>query len=210
MNSGKRKKTGTANGYSTKSEVIEEAIKRGIRKGLYVDRLPSVFALAEELHVNFKTVHKAVVTLVKAGILESSRGRGTFVTPKGAELVEQLGSGEESGERLVLFFMKAGGDLYGRMYECMVSRLNKAHLFPVVIREGNESDILRSLGRLNPAALVIDREFKEFPYELLQKMDKGDLRIVFLHRMESDLQIHADYVLSDNVYGGYIATRHLI
>ena len=119
VSASKRKSNGIARQYATKTALIEEALKRGIRQGLYVDRVPPIFTLAKEFGINFKTVRKAVTSLAKAGILESTRDRGTFVSPKGAALVAKLGS-DEASERLVLFFMQAGGDVYGRLYDCVV------------------------------------------------------------------------------------------
>ena len=43
------------------------------------DRLPSARDLAAELQVNFHTVRKAFADLEREGLLESVRGRGTFV-----------------------------------------------------------------------------------------------------------------------------------
>ena len=46
-------------------------------------RLPTVKALAKELHVNFETVRKAYKDLEKEGLLRTRRGRGTFAEGHG-------------------------------------------------------------------------------------------------------------------------------
>jgi len=44
------------------------------------DQLPSVRTLAAEAAINYNTVNKAYLSLVSDGYLESTRGRGVFVT----------------------------------------------------------------------------------------------------------------------------------
>ncbi|MDO4289922.1 MAG: GntR family transcriptional regulator [Eggerthellaceae bacterium] len=44
------------------------------------DKLPTVRGLASETSINYNTVNKAYLSLVSDGYLESTRGRGVFVT----------------------------------------------------------------------------------------------------------------------------------
>ncbi len=44
------------------------------------DKLPTVRGLASEISINYNTVNKAYLSLVSDGYLESTRGRGVFVT----------------------------------------------------------------------------------------------------------------------------------
>ena len=48
------------------------------------DKLPTVRGLASEISINYNTVNKAYLNLVSDGYLESTRGRGVFVTDLGA------------------------------------------------------------------------------------------------------------------------------
>ena len=80
----------------------------------------------------------------------------------------------------------------------------------MTIHEGDEGEILHALGRINPAAIAINRRWNQFPYARLRNVAQNDLRIVFVMTMETDLPIHADQVLADYTHGGYIATRHLV
>lgn len=54
------------------------------------DKLPTVRGLASEISINYNTVNKAYLSLVSDGYLESTRGRGVFVTDMSAN-----GGGEE-------------------------------------------------------------------------------------------------------------------
>ncbi|MCI8366382.1 MAG: GntR family transcriptional regulator [Eggerthellaceae bacterium] len=49
------------------------------------DKLPTVRGLASEISINYNTVNKAYLSLVSDGYLESTRGRGVFVTDVGAK-----------------------------------------------------------------------------------------------------------------------------
>lgn len=57
------------------------------------DKLPTVRGLASEISINYNTVNKAYLSLVSDGYLESTRGRGVFVTDLGAKM-----GAEEEGE----------------------------------------------------------------------------------------------------------------
>ena len=57
------------------------------------DQLPSVRTLAAEAAINYNTVNKAYLSLVSDGYLESTRGRGVFVTDLGAKMGAE-GEGE--------------------------------------------------------------------------------------------------------------------
>lgn len=61
---------------------IEERVRLGIAQGLLKtgDQLPSVRVLATQLLVNPNTVAKAYSNLQRAGLLESRRGKGLFVS----------------------------------------------------------------------------------------------------------------------------------
>ena len=57
------------------------------------DKLPTVRGLALEISINYNTVNKAYLSLVSDGYLESTRGRGVFVTDLGAKMGAE-GEGE--------------------------------------------------------------------------------------------------------------------
>ena len=66
-----------------------------ITSGFYLpgDQLPTVRGLASEISINYNTVNKAYLSLVSDGYLESTRGRGVFVTDLGAKMGAE-GEGE--------------------------------------------------------------------------------------------------------------------
>ena len=62
-------------------EQIVDAIKESIIKGLLKpgDKLPSVRELSVEIMVNHNTVSKAYIELERQRVIETVKGRGTFV-----------------------------------------------------------------------------------------------------------------------------------
>ena len=60
------------------------------------DRLPPVRELAIELAVNPNTIARAYQDLERAGVIETSRGKGTFVAMRTARM-----TGQERAERIV-------------------------------------------------------------------------------------------------------------
>ncbi len=75
----------TANGIPIYVQLINQ-IKSCIAGGILIpgDRMPSVRELASQLTVNPNTIQKAYQELEQAGIIETVRGRGTFVCGSGA------------------------------------------------------------------------------------------------------------------------------
>ena len=60
-------------------------VARGMRERFRDgDKLPTVRGLASEISINYNTVNKAYLSLVSDGYLESTRGRGVFVTDMAA------------------------------------------------------------------------------------------------------------------------------
>lgn len=72
-----------SNGIPIYVQLIEQ-IKKAIATGLLNpgEQLPSVRELAVELTVNPNTVSKAYQDLEREGLIETLRGRGTFVSQK--------------------------------------------------------------------------------------------------------------------------------
>lgn len=54
------------------------------------EKLPTVRGLASEISINYNTVNKAYLSLVSDGFLESTRGRGVFVT----DIAQKMGANE--------------------------------------------------------------------------------------------------------------------
>jgi GntR family transcriptional regulator len=71
---------------------IADAVRAAVAAGVYRpgEVLPSLRAMAIELHVNPNTVQRAYETLEREGLIYSQRGRGLFVAERGAESAQSL------------------------------------------------------------------------------------------------------------------------
>lgn len=198
-----------ADAYKPVAVRLAEDVVDKIRKGIYVDNIPSVRALAKEHQVNFKTANRALSLLTKEKVLDCKRGRRASVAPGGKEIAIRLRRGNQS-EKLVLFFTPHASDLYGDLYNQTTALLNRNGYFPVVISDGDQDAMLDQVLELRPAALVVNRGWDQFPYDKVEEIAASGVRVVFQQRAEFEQSLPADYVLSDTFHGAYVATRHLL
>ena len=77
--------------YAQLCEQLQAAVARGsLRRG---EQLPSVRDVAAQLGINPNTVNRAYAELEREGVVETRRGRGTFVAAqrgRGAALMPRL------------------------------------------------------------------------------------------------------------------------
>lgn len=187
-----------------KSQLIADDLREKINNKELSGKLQPIHGLAVDYQVNFKTVNKAVNILVTEGLLNSRRGRGTFVVPE---------SSQSQNNRLIAIFMPIRGHVYSELHNTLVSELRKYNYFPVVIDnsslEAPEKEIDRII-QLSPEAIIVDRVSDSFPCEYLKQKEDKIKHLIFFQTLESHVQFNADYVLSDTFYGSYIGTKHLL
>lgn len=102
------------------------------------EKLPTVRGLASEISINYNTVNKAYLSLVSDGYLESTRGRGVFVTDIGSKFDDEQMSQVES---LIDDFIAACREL-GMDYEDIekaLSRRVKKRSYESQLADGDES-----------------------------------------------------------------------
>ena len=73
-------------------EQITSQIKHAIMSGELKsgDPLPSMRALAKDLHISVITTQKAYEDLQRDGFIESAAGRGTFVSSQNKEFINHI------------------------------------------------------------------------------------------------------------------------
>jgi GntR family transcriptional repressor for pyruvate dehydrogenase complex len=73
-------------------QVVEELVQR-IKNGIYKpkDRLPTEKELVEELGVSRNSLREAMKCLAAAGVVTSTSGKGTFVSPNAPDLLTKSG-----------------------------------------------------------------------------------------------------------------------
>lgn len=99
------------------------------------DRLPSVRELAQQLTVNAGTVALAYRTLQLEGLIESRRGRGTFVAAAGdssGRFAHRQRALEEAVDALLDRATALGFDV-GAVDQCMYGRAQQPRTLPIVV-----------------------------------------------------------------------------
>jgi GntR family transcriptional regulator len=71
---------------------IADAVRAAVAAGVYRpgEALPSLRAMAIEIHVNPNTVQRAYDELEREGLIYSQRGRGLFVAERGAASAQSI------------------------------------------------------------------------------------------------------------------------
>ena len=103
-------------------EQISMQVKSLIMDGMLAagEALPSMRALAKDLHISVITVQRAYEDLARDGFIETVSGKGSFVASQNKEFIqeEQLRIAEELLEKVAII-----GRTYGISYEQMANIL---------------------------------------------------------------------------------------
>lgn len=103
-------------------EQISMQVKSQIMDGTLSDgeALPSMRALAKDLHISVITVQRAYEDLTRDGFIETVSGKGSFVAPQNKEFIqeEQLRIAEKHLEKVAII-----GCTHGISYEQMANIL---------------------------------------------------------------------------------------
>lgn len=89
--------------YQQLADGVKEAVARGILAP--GDKLPSVRELAGRIAINPNTIAKAYQELERAGVIETLRGRGTFIAEvrtRGIDREEKMGRMREMLEKMLV------------------------------------------------------------------------------------------------------------
>jgi DNA-binding transcriptional regulator YhcF (GntR family) len=154
------------------AEAVTQAILHRITIGQFApgDRLPTVRKLAEEVHSNRNTVHKAYQMLVELGIVESSdSGRKGFIVKRASK------AGSKSKSELLNYFFQqsvelawqgmAAGISTEEMLEQMTTAVNEVFGHSevrLIFFECNDYDTIEMGRRLNEI-LRMPVEYKNLP-----------------------------------------------
>lgn len=70
-----------------KEQVISQILSDDLKEG---EQLPSIRALAKDIRISVMTVKKAYDELEKEGYIETTQGKGSFVSSKSSELAKDM------------------------------------------------------------------------------------------------------------------------
>lgn len=190
-----------------KHHLISDDLRKKILSGKLKDQIPGQLSLAEDYDVNFLTVRKAISTLVKEGFLTKQPGRGTFVTrlkrQRTYNIAAILGGlsyghgGQYSGfvHSIQEEAVKYNNDLIFRPH----------HGDPELEKRAIE-DMIKS-EKVDGILIWPTRNQDSKAIEILKK---HKLPFVVVMRVDAEHKDSVSYVVTDDLHGGYLATKHLL
>jgi GntR family transcriptional regulator, arabinose operon transcriptional repressor len=173
-------------------------------------RLPTELELAAEHKISRGTVRQAMSALVNEGLLERVRGRGTFVRPPLPIASPVLRTTER---RIGLMLAHSSGSQLDLDILIGVEHAAKSRGYQVSFAYSEESleELDRDIDRLragNVAGMIIFPVSDATYDESIWRLAAEQVPFVLVDRYFPNLD--SDYVVADNLGGGYRATEHLL
>jgi DNA-binding LacI/PurR family transcriptional regulator len=172
-------------------------------------RLPTELELAQQYDISRGTVRQAMSALVSEGLLDRVQGRGTFVRPLPPAPSESRPVAEKR-IGLLLHYMDGPLDLdilIGVEHAAKSRGYQVSFAYAEESLEQQDRDIVRL--RADRVAGMIIFPVSDVTYdESVWRLKADGVPFVLVDRYFTD--IDTDYVVADNVGGGYRATEHLL
>ncbi len=192
--------------YVQLKEYIKEFIHNGHLK--QDDKVFSEYELTEQFGVSRHTVRKAISDLTNEGWLYTVQGKGTFVADPTAYLNQPTKS-----IGVVTTYLK------DYIFPEIIHGIDKVlveHGYNIILGTTNnqverEKICLTNMLGSNLSGLIIEPTKSALPNpnaELLEEFNKRNIPVLFIHGYYQNYE--ASYIIEDDIYAGYIATKHLI
>ena len=197
-------------GKTTRYQSVVEDIRGRIERGEYVpgERLPSISNLCEQYGVSNITISAALRDLVAAGYVESRPRSGVFVRERG----QQNGLARLNGECVLAFVVPGSrAPFWMEIIQGVEAACTRRGFRLLVASSDNdpqsEARQLDALSREVAGILVTPVAFDPNYAAYIELMQRN-VPFVFVDHYLEKLAVPA--VTTDNIEGGYLATRHLL
>lgn len=189
---------------------IKEDLLQKIERMEKDERLPSRTKLIEEYNVTRSTIDRAISELIGEGYLYSRDGSGTYVM-QNKEPAFGLAGFNSSNWGVVLPDIMH--DTYPGILRGVEDLANKHGRSTIICNTDNDikkqADYINKLIDNNAEGLVIvPAVTKENDLQPFKRLQEKNIPFIFCSRGVNGIE--APKVVSNNFYGGYIATRHLL
>ena len=189
----------------SKYEQVKNILRKQILSGKFSVgcQIPPEMEMCNTFKVGRNTIREAVSSLVHEGLLVKIQGRGTFVVEKAVK----------SDRNTCALFIHAKGHLYENQSRILFREIQKQGCSSKVVDlsgfKENRNKIIQDVINSKPLGIVIDGFFS-LPFDIFREMESKITNLCFINRYENDYTFRAAYILSDSLYGSYLATSHLL
>ena len=198
----------SSDSYMPKYEQLKQILRQKIKNKEYkLDHaIPSERQMPDIFNVSKHTVVRAVADLVQEGILYKEQGRGTFVKAI-------ISKKEKKKNAKIISFIVHNINDYLISEICRgVEAAAKEKDYRVIVSNSScsiekETENIRMLEDTNASGAIIYPFSVRENAEEISKLKQNNYPFVLIDRFFSDIK--TDYVVVDNVKGGFLAVKHL-
>lgn len=190
------------------AEVMDLILKNEVLCRNENERLPSRTDLIKKYGVTRTTVERAISELIGGGYLYALDGSGTYVAKQGRKTDERKTVSSWGIILPNILFDTYPGILRGIEDITSENGINAI----VCNSDGNEEKQERYIDQLIESSvegmIIVPPYIPSRGLEPYKKLNQNNIRFVFCNR--AMIGVPAPFVCSNNYFGGYLATRHLI
>ncbi|MBR7552528.1 GntR family transcriptional regulator [Allobacillus sp. GCM10007491] len=158
---------------------LAKEIEKKVHEGIYTDQIPSERELMDEYRISRSTVRQCIEKLVRDGVLEKRRGKGTFIAPK--PITDWLGSLKSTNETIESMGLHPGA----KLTEAKIIQVDE-HLKKLTGLE--EAYYFSRIRYANQTPIGIEEHY--FPVSLGKRLAQYDLnREAFYNLVEKELNL---------------------
>lgn len=174
------------------------------------DRIPSRNDLIKEFECTRTTIERAISELIGEGYLYSKDGSGTYILNKLGKTEKDNESRIDTWGVIIPDIMK---DTYPGILRGVEDVANNNNINAIICNTDGDTDkqdnYIYKLIDSNVKGIVIvpviSKDINQLPFK---KLYERNIPFVFCNRKVSGIE--SPQVISNNFYGGYIATKHLL
>lgn len=171
-------------------------------------RIATEYEIAQHYHVSRGTVRQALSELAREGLLERVQGSGTFV--RSSVRVHEAEAPLPAQKNIGVILSQATDEFNMKLLRG-IEQAARSHGYQLIFAYSEENDQLlaRDIARLQltTAGLILFPLSNRSSDSIIVRLKQIGFPFVLVDRYLADLD--SDYVVSDNVGGGYRATEHL-
>lgn len=170
--------------------------------------LPSEHELSEVYEISRGTIRKVLAALEEDGLVRRDRGRGTFITrPGGQKLIPGMNS------HSISFIVPYVRDSFVSSILLGLESIARINGYAVLFHHvendiDKQETVLRKSIQQGVSGIILYPVDSNNVSPILRELTQDEVPIVLVDRYIRGL--YCDYVTSDNITGGLMATQHLL